>query len=221
MEIDEALKIISGARELGVSLTKQQGAALAEFLAILEVTNRSFNLTRIPRNEYVSLHVLDSLAAIQALPEHRIISILDIGTGAGFPGVPLAAALPEAKVTLLDATLKKVRFAAQSAIQCGIKNCEGVHQRAEALAKDTRFRGRYDLVVSRAVASFETLLQLMAPFVAPGGRIIALKGSKALQELEGTEDLVRRLGFSEPQTKSVILPGTGIERYLIVVDRKS
>lgn len=221
MESNEVQKIITGARELGITLTEQQGASLAEYLAILAVANKSFNLTRIPRNEYVSLHVLDSLATIKALPALPYIRILDIGTGAGFPGVPLAAALPKAKVTLLDATLKKIRFATESAKECGINNCEGVHQRAEALAKDARFRGRYELVVSRAVASFERLFPLMAPFVAPGGRIIALKGSKVHQELEGTAGLVEQLGFSEPQIQSVLIPATDIERYLIVVDRKA
>ncbi len=219
MESNELQHIVAGARELGVSLSEQQGAALANYLDILDVTNRSFNLTRIPRNEYVSLHVLDSLTAIQALQSRNGIRILDIGTGAGFPGVPLAVALPDAQVTLLDSTLKKVRFAAESATQCGITNCEGVHQRAEVLAKDKRHRGKYDVVVSRAVASFDLLFEWMAPFVAPGGRVVALKGAKVHQELEGTEGLVKRLGFSEPQVQSVRLPGVNIERYLIIVDK--
>jgi 16S rRNA (guanine527-N7)-methyltransferase len=145
--------------------------------------------------------------------------ILDIGTGAGFPGVPLAAALPEAHVTLLDSTQKKVRFAVDTAKLCGIYNCEGIHQRAEMLSTDSRHRGRYDVVVSRAVASFDTLIELMAPFVTRGGRAIALKGSKVHEELDGTDSLIRKLRCKAPLVQSLKLPGTEIERYLIVVER--
>jgi 16S rRNA (guanine527-N7)-methyltransferase len=215
----ETQEITSGAHALGVTLSEQQGAALAEYLDILEVTNHSFNLTRIPRADYLHLHVLDSLTAIEAIQSSPGMRILDIGTGAGFPGVPLAAALPNAQVTLLDATRKKVQFVAESAAKCGIKNCEGIHQRAEALARDRRYKGRYEVVVSRAVASFDLLFTLMAPFVAPGGRVIALKGAKVHQELEGTNELIKRLGFSEPRIVSVSLPGRDLERYLVVVDR--
>ncbi len=217
---NEQQKILEGARELGISLTDEQTSALVRYLGILEVTNRSFNLTRIPREEYVTLHVLDSLATLTAMPTHKRLRILDIGTGAGFPGVPLAAALPNAQVTLLDSTLKKVRFAAESASVCGIKNCEGAHHRAENLAKDPQHRGRYDVVVSRAVASFDALIQLMAPFVAPGGLAIALKGAKVNEELEGTEALVRQLRLSRPIIHSITLPGTSIERYLIVAQKQ-
>ncbi len=215
----EQLDIISGAQELGISLSARQAEALVAYLDILDLTNRSFNLTRIPREEYVSLHVLDSLTAILAIPSRQGLRIIDIGTGAGFPGVPLAAALPDAHITLVDATCKKVRFAADSAHQCGIENCVAVHQRAETLAKNKQHRGHYDVVVSRAVASFETLFTLMAPFVAPGGRVIALKGAKARQEMQGTEALVERLGFFELEVLSVLLPGTEIERHLIVAEK--
>jgi 16S rRNA (guanine527-N7)-methyltransferase len=212
-------RILSGAQELGIALSDQQAVALAQYLDILEVTNRSFNLTRIPREEYAVLHVLDSLVALTAIPKRNGLRILDIGTGAGFPGVPLAAALPDARVTLVDSTLKKVRFAAESAEQCGIKNCEGLHQRAESLAKDPRHRGRYDVVVSRAVASFDTLIQWMAPFVSSGGYAIALKGAKVHEEIKGTEELVKQLRCSPPVVQTATLPGTDIERYLIVVQK--
>lgn len=211
--------IISGAAELGISITEAAAEALERYLDILDITNRSFNLTRIPREDYVTLHIIDSLATLKAISRRQGMKILDIGTGAGFPGVPLAAAIPEAKVTLLDSTLKKVRFAAETAHQCGIENCEGLHQRAEILAKDKQHRGRYDVVVSRAVASFDTLIQLMAPFVAPGGCLIALKGAKAHEELNGTGAILKRLGCSDPTVKAVSLPGSDVERYLVIAHR--
>lgn len=214
-------RILSGARELGICLKDEQAMALAQYLDILEVTNQSFNLTRIPREEYATLHVLDSLVALTVMPQRKGLRILDIGTGAGFPGVPLAAALPDAQVTLLDSTLKKVRFAKDSAEQCGIKNCYGLHQRAESLARDPRHRGRYDIVVSRAVASFDILIQWMAPFVSPGGYAIALKGAKVHEELRGTEAILKQLRCSPPVVHSVALPGTEIERYMIVAQKVS
>jgi 16S rRNA (guanine527-N7)-methyltransferase len=216
---NEKQMIISGAAELGVSITEYAAATLEQYLDILEATNRSFNLTRIPREDYITLHILDSLATLTSISRHPGMKILDIGTGAGFPGVPLAAAIPEAQVTLLDSTLKKVRFAAETAKQCGIKNCEGLHNRAEVLAKDKQHRGRYDVVVSRAVASFDTLIQLMAPFVAPDGCIIALKGARAHEELNGTTEILKRLRCSDPIIKAVSLPGTDVERYLVILKR--
>ena len=216
---NEQQRITSGARELGISLSDERAAELVRYLDILDVTNRSFNLTRIPREEYATLHVLDSLAALTVVSQKPHMRVLDIGTGAGFPGVPIAAALADAHVTLLDSTNKKVRFAADTAYQCGITNCVGIHQRAEALAKDSKHRCRYDLVVSRAVASFSTLAELMAPFIAPGGRAVALKGAKAHDEIAGADKLVRALGCSNPTVNAVTIPGTQIERYLIVFDK--
>lgn len=217
---NEQQALLVGAQELGVSLAAQQARALVRYLTILEKTNQSFNLTRIPREEYVSLHLLDSLTALLAIPATPGMKILDVGTGAGFPGVPIAAALPESQVTLLDSTLKKVRFAEETARECGITNCIAVHARAETLAKDSQHRGRYNIVVSRAVASFDNLIQLLLPLVCRGGRVIALKGSRVHEELEGTSALVSQLGGSRPVVHSVTLPGTDIERYLIVVEKK-
>ncbi|MFO0416356.1 MAG: 16S rRNA (guanine(527)-N(7))-methyltransferase RsmG [Pseudomonadota bacterium] len=215
-EIEE---LTSGVKELGFSILPEQSACLIRYLEQLEITNRSFNLTRIPRNEYVSLHLLDSLTALTALPANPSPRIIDIGTGAGFPGVPLAAMLPRAHVTLLDSTAKKVRFVEETAHNCGILNCVGLHARAEHLASDPKHRGRYDVVVSRAVASFDKLIQLMLPLLKSGGRAIALKGAKAHEELDGTAALVSKLGGTKPVVKTLKLPGSDIERHLIVVDK--
>lgn len=218
----ELERLTSKASELGVQLNPERAAGLIRYLEILDETNRSFNLTRIPREDYVDLHLIDSLATLKGLPDSFTPKrILDIGTGAGFPGVPLAAALPDSKVTLLDSTLKKVRFAAETAAACGITNCIQLHARAEALANDPNHRSRYDLVVSRAVAAFGTLVQLMLPLVAPGGLAVALKGAKVQEELAGTASAIRKLRGSEPEVIPITIPGSDVERYLIVVRRLS
>jgi 16S rRNA (guanine527-N7)-methyltransferase len=217
---DELIRLREGAEALGCPLSEQQAHALVRYLNELETTNRSFNLTRIPRAEYVTLHLLDSLAAQHALKASPGMKILDIGTGAGFPGVPLAAANPSAQVTLLDSTAKKVMWAAATADACGITNCRALHARAEALAQSPQYRGKYDVVISRAVASFDALIQLMLPLVARGGRAIALKGAKAQEELKGTDKIVAKLGGSSAQLLSVRVPGSDVARYLIVVEKQ-
>ena len=215
----EQTELESGVRELGYEISPTQSASLLSYLEQLDVTNRSFNLTRIPREDYVKLHLLDSLTALTCLPAGDKLSIIDIGTGAGFPGVPLAALLPSATVTLLDSTAKKVRFAADTAAACGITNCVGLHARAEVIAHDPKHRQRYDVVTSRAVAAFSTLIELMLPLVKVGGRVIALKGARADEELSGSEPLVRELGGAPAETRTVALPGTDIQRQLIVVEK--
>jgi len=216
---NEQTELESGVRELGFEISPSQSASLLSYLEQLDVTNRSFNLTRIPREDYVKLHLLDSLTALTCLPTGEKLSIIDIGTGAGFPGVPLAALLPSATVTLLDSTAKKVRFAADTAAACGISNCLGLHARAEAIAHEPKHRQRYDVVTSRAVAAFSTLIELMLPLVKVGGRVIALKGARADEELSGSESLVRELGGAPAETITVALPGTDIQRQLIVVEK--
>lgn len=216
---NEQTELESGVRELGFEISPSQSASLLSYLEQLDVTNRSFNLTRIPREDYVKLHLLDSLTALTCLPTGEKLSIIDIGTGAGFPGVPLAALLPSATVTLLDSTAKKVRFAADTAAACGISNCVGLHARAEVIAHDPKHRQRYDIVTSRAVAAFSTLIELMLPLVKVGGRVIALKSARADEELSGSETLVRELGGAPAETRTVLLPGTDIQRQLIVVEK--
>lgn len=216
---NEQTELESGVRELGYEISPTQATSLLSYLEQLDVTNRSFNLTRIPREDYVRLHLLDSLTALTCLPAADRLSIVDIGTGAGFPGVPLAAFLPNATVTLLDSTAKKVRFAADTAVACGISNCVALHARAEVIAHDPKHRQRYDVVTSRAVAAFSTLIELMLPLVKVGGRVIALKGVRADEELIGSESLVRELGGSPAEMRTVTLPGTDIQRQLIVVEK--
>jgi 16S rRNA (guanine527-N7)-methyltransferase len=218
---DEIEHLLSGAVELNAPLDRDRGLALLRYLEILEEANKSFNLTRIPRKDGVQLHLFDSLATLKAIPDPRKIQrILDIGSGAGFPGVPLAAALPEASVTLLDSTLKKVRFVDEGAKLCGITNCLGVHERAEKLAKHPTHRASYDLVVARAVAQFDGLIALMMPFVKPGGIAIALKGAKANEEVRGTEGLIRNLGGEAAKVLTLTLPKSDLERFLIVVNKR-
>jgi 16S rRNA (guanine527-N7)-methyltransferase len=216
---DERRELEEGLKGLALSATSLQVEALLRYLDALEETNKSFNLTRIPRKDYVKLHLLDSLAGLSVVPLGAESAIIDIGTGAGFPGVPLATLLPQAHVTLLDSTLKKVRFAAESAKSSGITNVSGLHARAEVIAHDPQFREAFDVVVSRAVAPYPRLVEWMLPLVKPGGVAVALKGSGYEQEMEGCSDLLAALGGGSPQVHAVRLPGTDIERFIIAIPK--
>jgi len=213
----ERERLQAGIQELGLAASPNQIDSLIRYLEALEETNRSFNLTRIPREDYVTLHLLDSLTALQAISAEGPLSIIDVGTGAGFPGVPLASLLPAAKVTLLDATAKKVKFAAFTAAASGVSNCLGLHGRAEVLARTKEHRDRYDVVVSRAVAAFPKLIEWLLPLTRVGGHAIAMKGSGYEEEMLGCEGLIRELGGEVVQVVPTSLPGTEITRYSIVV----
>jgi 16S rRNA (guanine527-N7)-methyltransferase len=213
----EQEQLHDGLKELGFEITPEQTTALIAYLEALDVTNRSFNLTRIPRSDYVTLHLLDSLTALLALPKDKPLKIIDVGTGAGFPGVPLAALLPNSKVTLLDSTLKKVKFVEFTAHECGITNCVGIHSRAETLATMPQHRNGYDVVVSRAVAAFPKLMEWLLPLAKVGGIVVAMKGSGYESEVEGSGALLRRLGGTIEQVITTPLPGTDITRHLIIV----
>ena len=213
-------QLADGLKELGFEITPEQTTSLIAYLEALDVTNRSFNLTRIPRTDYVTLHLLDSLTALLALPKDGPLKIIDVGTGAGFPGVPLAALLPNSRVTLLDSTLKKVKFVEFTAHECGIKNCVGVHSRAETLATMPQHRDGYDVVVSRAVAAFPKLMEWLLPLAKVGGIVVAMKGSGYEQEVEGSDPLLKRLGGKIERVITTPLPGTDITRHLVIVRKE-
>ena len=210
-------RLTQGMHELALEITDSQTNSLVAYLNNLEETNRSFNLTRIPRADYVTLHLLDSLLALKVIDTSKPLTILDVGTGAGFPGVPLAALLPHCFIALLDSTGKKVRFASETAHACGFSNVVGLHARAEDLAKKSEHRARYDVVVSRAVAAFPKLMEWLLPLTKRGGIALAMKGSGYEEEMFGSESLLRQMGGSIEKVFEIPVPGTDITRYLIVV----
>lgn len=216
---EELSKLLQGASALGVDLSEQAAKSLLLYLDSVYTTNKSFNLTRISRDKSLYLHLLDSLATMTVGPKKPISTVMDVGTGAGFPGVPIAALLPSAKVTLLDATAKKVSFAHRTAEQCGINNTVAVHGRAENYAKVPGVADSFDLVVSRAVAECKTLFRWMLPFVKKGGTAIALKGINVDQELRGTDKILDKWGAAIVSIEKVVIPHTSIERFLVVIAR--
>lgn len=208
--------------EIAVELSAAQLGQLAEYYRLLVETNRVMNLTGIVEAEEVAeKHIADSLRLIECLPqtdEMQPFSIIDVGTGAGLPGIPLAVALPQARVVLLDSQRKRCDFLESVCNQLGLNNTRVVWGRAEEIARRAEFRERHNCAVARAVAALPTLLEYLSPQVKVGGRIIAMKGSNAAEELAAAKNAVKELGLGQAElTEYRLTDGSG--RSLAVLEK--
>ena len=210
MSEQESAGLRSDAARLGVSLDASAAARLLRYVDELAAWNRSYNLTSIDdRAQVLTHHLLDSLAGSHALAGTRV---LDIGTGAGLPGLPLALMHPERQFTLIDGTSKKVRFVAHAARVMQLANVAAVHARAEDYPTEEPF----DTVIARAVTALPELARLALPLVAPGGCLVAWKGRVKPEELDAPVP-----GWGAPQVQAVTVPGLGEERCLVTLQRVS
>lgn len=209
-------EILGGARELGLDLTPEQGDRLARYAALLLRWNAVHNLTAIDAPDSVlSHHLLDSLSVLRVMSSifgEKAISVLDVGSGGGLPGIPLAVARPDWRVALVDKVEKKVAFLIQARLELGLANVECFHARAEDLSA-----GPFDLIVSRAFASLEDFVRVSRHLLAPGGCWAAMKG--ALPKAE-----IAKLGQAYPDVRVVDIvkldiPRLGAERHLILLQR--
>lgn len=174
--------LLSQVASWGLSLSEAQTALLRRYLEHLYAVNQQMNLTRVPPEQAVGRHLLDSLCLFAVYSPPAGARVLDIGTGAGLPGIPMAIARPDLKVTLLDSHGKTVRFLQQTCALLGL-NAEVVQARAEEWAHDPAAREQFDLVVARAVAPMAPLSELMVPFLKTGGVGLALKSAGETAEI--------------------------------------
>ena len=200
--------LMSGAAELGIPLSSDQAAQLLRLLDELDDWNQRMNLTAIrERGQQITKHLLDSLAVHGYLRGARIA---DIGTGAGFPGLPLAVALPQLELTLIDSTAKKLKFVEHAAQTLGLRNVQTVHTRAE----NYRPKERFDSVVSRAVGSIETFVKWSGHLCVGGGRLLAMKGRYPTDELEHIPN-----GWKLAAVHRLNIPGLDEQRHLVELCR--
>lgn len=200
-----------GLQELGLALTQERQETLCAFARAMIEKNQVMNLTAITEPTAVAkLHLLDSLTVLSAV-DISGKSVIDVGCGAGFPGVPLAIACPEAEITLLDSLGKRIKWLEELLPQLGV-NAKCVTARAEEAVADCR--EQYDIATSRAVARLNILLELTAPFVKVGGAVVAMKGAAAQQELEEAINAVRRLGLQQEKAEKFSVDGA--EHWVIV-----
>jgi len=199
-------RLIAGAREMGVELDEAKAGTLWRFGALLRERNEHINLTSVVTPEgMLTVHMLDSLSVAQHLGDAR--RIIDVGTGGGFPGVPLAVACPDRDFTLIDGTQKKIRFVAESIELFDIRNARALAERAEHHKKT------YDAVVVRAVGLLEDVLHNAGHLVGAGGRLLAMKGKLPDEEIRA---LPR--GWSA-QVVPLKVPGLDAERHLVALQR--
>ena len=208
----------TGASELGIELFEQQLDQLDRFAALVVEANSKFNLTRItePRDIVVN-HYLDSLLCLWSLEPAKGARVIDVGTGAGFPGVPIKIVRPDLDVTLLDGTMKKVRFLAEAAESLGLQGVEAVHGRAEALGHEKAHRERYDVVYARALADLRALAEMCLPLVRVGGFVVAAKSAEIESEIEAARSIVGQLGGAIEKIVRTHIPGTDIPRVIVVL----
>jgi 16S rRNA (guanine527-N7)-methyltransferase len=227
-----------GARTLGLHLTADHVRAFQVYFEELQIWNRRFNLTTVTRYEDVQVkHFLDSLTCLLAFPEasagraeslpnvvplsHRDTPLLcvDVGTGAGFPGLPLKIMRPALLMTLLESSQKKVSFLHHVVGRLGLKGVDFLWARAEEAGQDAHHRERYDLVLARAVADMTVLVEYCLPFCRKGGCFIAQKGAEIEPELADALPAIQLLGGEVREVKHVTLPGLREPRTLVLIDK--
>lgn len=215
--MEKSLEILlkEGAAEYGVQLDDRTVSAFMAYKGLLLEWNEKMNLTAIEEDRDVILkHFVDSLSVAPFLKD--IHSMIDVGTGAGFPGIPLKIAVPSLEVVLLDSLEKRVGFLNTVLSGLRLQGISAVHSRAEDAGSSPKYREKFDAAVARAVAALPVLLEYCLPLVKPGGLFIAMKGSSA-EEVEASAKALEILGGKLEAVKEFALPNSNINRTLILV----
>ena len=208
------------AERFGIALTPQQVGQFDQYAAILAEWNAHTNLTAITDAESVQVrHFLDSLSIAQAVPMTTGLRLIDVGTGAGFPGLPLLIAFPHIQVTLLEATGKKIAFLDHVIAELGLTGASTLHARAEEAGHMPDQRATYDVVLARAVARLPALVEYLLPLAKIGGCCVAMKGSTAAEEVRDAARAIDLLGGRFNRIGVVELPGVEDTHHLVIVDK--
>lgn len=200
--------MLQSAAAMGIAMSEDQAAQFAQYHAMIVEANAKFNLTRVPDDlrEAADRNYLDCIAPLAHGWPEGVRSLVDVGSGAGFPGIPLSIMLPDVHVVMVDSLEKRVRFL-KSVIDALGLNAEAVHARAEDAARRPELRERFDLATARAVASMQLLSEYLLPFVRVGGRMLALKGPSLEAELEEADYALRTLGGEVERMEDAPIPG--------------
>ena len=205
---------------LNLRLSARQVGCFERYEKELLEWNEKFNLTAIRDAEGVrTKHFLDSLTCVQAWRETPPTSMIDIGTGAGFPGIPLKILYPGLSLTLVESVGKKAEFCRHVINALGLERVEVVQARAEEIGQNKKYRERFDWAVARAVAGLPTLAEYLLPLVRVGGGVLAQKGESGPAEAQAAEKSIRLMGGRLRQLYKVNLPGVVEDRYLVVIDK--
>ena len=209
-----------GCQEMGIVLDGEQRQQFVDFYEYLVEKNKVMNLTGITEfQEVLVKHFLDSLACVKAVDIKKVKRMMDVGTGAGFPGVPLKIAFPHLEACLLDSLKKRVNFLEETFDLLKLTDITAVHGRAEEYAKNKAYRESFDLCVSRAVSNLATLSEYCLPYVKVGGSFISYKSGTVQEEAEQAEKAVKILGGKIRDVVYFSLPDSEIQRFLVVIEK--
>ncbi len=221
--VEVAPILVSQAPEISVPLSAEEIRSFQIYASMLREKNKVMNLTAVDDEQGIAMkHFIDSLTLcpyIRAEEEKasgKTIRLADVGTGAGFPGLPLKISMPELDVTLMDSLAKRLNFLGEVTERLGLEKVSLVHTRAEDGGRDKRYRERYDVVTARAVARLPVLAEYCLPFVKVGGVFLAMKGH-AEEEVADAAKAIATLGGTIEKTDTFTLPGTDMERTIVVI----
>ena len=217
MELEEFTKIFNNYLEkLNLTLTEEQIEKFYNYMNLLIEWNKKINLTAIVEPKDIILkHFIDSLTIVKYIKEGE--TIIDVGTGAGFPGIPLKIAREDLKITLADSLNKRINFLNEVINKLDLKNIETIHTRAEELGKNKKYREKFDIATSRAVANMSTLSEYLIPFIKVKGRCICMKSSDIDTELENAKKAINILGCKIESKDKFDLPNSDLGRSIIIL----
>ena len=219
MEYQEFKEIfLKRANKIGIEVKEEEINSFFEYMKELIKWNQKVNLTAIIEpKQIIDKHFIDSICCVELVKEKD--KIIDVGSGAGFPGVPIQIMRKNSYVTLIDSINKKVEFMKHITQKLKLKNATTIHNRAEELARDFQYRECYDIAISRAVAELRTLLEYLLPFVRKDGCCICMKGPNYKQEIEQAKNALQILGGEIKEIKEIQLPDTDMKRNIIVIQK--
>ena len=208
------------AQEIGYTLQEEQLEQFFTYKELLIEWNKKMNLTAIEQEEdIITKHFIDSLSIASYIPDTA--KVIDIGTGAGFPGIPLKILKKDLSLTLLDSLNKRITFLEEVIRNLSLENIQAVHARAEELAHKEEYREQYDIAVSRAVAPMHTLLEYMLPYVKIGGKCICMKGPNLQEESKDLQNCLETLGGKIEKIEEIVLPKTEIKRNIMLIKKEN
>lgn len=208
------------AQEIGYTLQEEQLEQFFTYKELLIEWNKKMNLTAIEQEEdIITKHFIDSLSIASYIPDTA--KVIDIGTGAGFPGIPLKILKKDLSITLLDSLNKRITFLEEVIRNLSLENIQAVHARAEELAHKEEYREQYDIAASRAVAPMHTLLEYMLPYVKIGGKCICMKGPNLQEESKDLQNCLETLGGKIEKIEEIVLPETEIKRNIMLIKKEN